>query len=115
MVILEDMKYSMTNPKYVDQNAKKPSDTNLDSPTLQSTPVFVLCERCYWCATYLDTNRLLKEEGVDDDNSKICPRCDCIDCLSSLPILPDESFSFNYRIKRGMVLKFRKRNRIYDR
>src|SRR5919108_2178116 len=113
MVILENMKYSMTNPKYVDQNTKKPSDTNLDSPTLQSTPVFVLCERCYWCATYLDTNRLLKEEGVDDDNSKICPRCDCIDCLSSLPILPDESFSFNYRIKRGMVLKFRKRNRIY--
>ena len=104
------MNYSMTNPKYVDQNTKKPSDTNLDSPTLQSTPVFVLCERCYWCATYLDTNRLLKEEGVDDDNSEVCPRCDSIDCISSLPILSNESFTFNYTVKRGIVLGFRKKD-----
>jgi hypothetical protein len=103
MVILENMKYSMTNPKYTEQNTKRLSDTSHDSPTLQSAPVFVLCERCYWCATYLDTNRLLKEEGVNDDNSKICPRCDSIDCISSLPILSNESFTFNYTVKRGIV------------
>ena len=103
MVILENMKYLMTNSKYAEQNTRKPSDTNPDIPTLQSAPVFVLCERCYWCATYLDTNRLLKEEGIDDnskiyDNNKICPRCDSIDCLSSLPILSNESFTFNYTV-----------------
>ena len=110
MVILENMKYSMTNPKYVDQSTKEPSDTNLDSPTLQSAPVFVLCERCYWCATYLDTNRLLKEEEVDDDNSIICPRCNSIDCMSSLPILSNESFTFNYTVEQGIVFQFRKKD-----
>ena|SRR5919197_533791 len=111
MVVLENVTHSIANSKHAKQNTKRPCNTN---SILKSASVFVLCERCYWCATYLDTNRLIMEEGVDGDNSKICPRCDCIDCLSSLPILPDESFSFNYRIKRGMVLKFRKRNRTYD-
>jgi hypothetical protein len=74
------------------------------------TPVFILCERCYWCATYLDTNRLLKEKRVDYDNNKICPRCDTIDSLSSLPILSNESFTFDYTVKREIVLQFRKRD-----
>jgi hypothetical protein len=87
MTILENMKHSMTNSKYIEQNTKKTSNRNLNSPTLQSAPVFILCEICYWCASYLDTNRLLKEEGVDDDNSIICPQCNAIDYLSSLPIL----------------------------
>ena len=106
MVVLENVKHSMTDSKNAEQNTRKPSNTNRDTPILQSAPVFVLCERCYWCATYLDSNRLLKEEGVDDDNSKICPRCDSIDLLSSLPILSNESFTFNYKTKRGIVLQF---------
>ena len=69
---------------------------------------FILCEKCYWCATYLDDNRLL-DERVDDDKSKICPRCDAIDSLTSLPILFNESFTFNYSVKRGIELAFRKR------
>jgi hypothetical protein len=111
MVVLENVKHPTANSKYAEeQNTKEPFNRNLNSPRLKSAPVFVLCERCYWCATYLDTNRLLKEEGVDDDNSIICPRCDCIDCLSSLPILSNESFMFNYTVKRGIVLQFRKRS-----
>jgi hypothetical protein len=103
MVVLEKVKYSMTESKHTEQNLKKLSHTNHDSP------VFVLCERCYWCATYFDTNRLLREEEVDDDNNKVCPRCDAIDSLSSLPIAANESFIFNYTVKRGIVLLFRKR------
>jgi hypothetical protein len=60
--------------------------------------------------TYLDTNRILQEYKVDDDNNKICPRCDTIDSLSSLPILSNESFTFDYSIKRGIVLQFKKRD-----
>ena len=103
MVTLENIKHSMPDSKYQEQQiTKQPFNTNHDSPILtKSAPVFVLCERCYWCATYLDTNRLLKEEKVDDDNSKICPRCDAIDSLSSFPILSNESFKFDYTVKRG--------------
>jgi hypothetical protein len=104
MVVLEEMKYSTIDSKHPDQYLKKLSQTNHNSP------VFVLCERCYWCATYFDTNRLLKEEEVDDDNNKVCPRCDAIDSLSSLPIAANESFIFNYTVKRGIVLQFGKRD-----
>jgi hypothetical protein len=61
MDVLENVKHAMTDSKYAEHNTKIPSNTNRDTPTLQSAPVFVLCERCYWCATYLDSNRLLKE------------------------------------------------------
>ena len=110
MVVLENVKQSMTSSKYTVQKTKKPFNINHDNPPLKLAPVFVLCERCYWCATYLDTNRLPMEKEVDEDNSKICPRCDSIDSLSSFPILSNESFNFNYTVKRGVVLQFRKRD-----
>ncbi|CAN5178630.1 hypothetical protein BH18THE2_BH18THE2_14520 [soil metagenome] len=88
-----------------EQYTKKSPIRDNDGSRLQSAPEFILCERCYWCATYLDKNRLL--DGVDD--GKICPRCDAIDSLTSLPILSNESFTFNYTLKRGIELEFRKR------
>lgn len=112
MVVLENKRRSITSSNYAEQSVEKSSNMNHNHGRLtpQSAPVFILCERCHWCATYLDTNRLLKEKGVDEDNSKICPRCDSIDSLSSLPILSNESFTFDYAVKRGIVLQFRKRD-----
>ena len=74
---------------------------------LKSTPVFVLCEKCYWSVTFLDYYRL-REEGVGDHGKK-CPRCESIDSLSSLPIMTNETFTFNYTVKRGIELEFKKR------
>jgi hypothetical protein len=102
------MSCSITSTICTEQYAKKSPIMAIDGSRLQSTPEFILCERCYWCATYLDNNRAL-EEGLDDDKSKICPQCDAIDCLTSLPILFNESFTFNYTVKRGIELEFRKR------
>jgi hypothetical protein len=112
MVLLENERRSVASSNSAEQYVKKSSikNHNHGSYTPQSAPVFILCERCHWCATYLDTNRILKEKGVDADNSKICPRCDTIDSLSSLPILSNESFTFDYAVKRGTVLQFRKRD-----
>ena len=103
MVILENVKRLPSCSRYAEQNTEKPSSDNHDNPSLKLVPVFILCERCYWFATYIDTNRLLKEKEVDEDNSKICPRCDSIDSLSSLPLLSNESFNFNYTVKRGSI------------
>ena len=64
-----------------------------------SIPIFVLCERCYWCATYLDKTRLPR------DNT--CSQCSTVDKFSSFPILPNESFTFNYNDKRGVELEFK--------
>jgi hypothetical protein len=91
-----------------EQYTKKSTIRANDGSRLQSAPEFILCERCYWCATYLDNNKLL-DEGVDDNKSKICPGCYAIDSLTSLPIMNNESFTFSHTAKRGIELEFRKR------
>jgi hypothetical protein len=64
--------------------------------------IFVLCDTCFWCATYLGKFMLPPENR--------CPNC--LDTeLSSFPILSDESFTFNYDQKRGVELNFGSRKK----
>jgi hypothetical protein len=63
--------------------------------------IFILCETCHWCATYFDKDRLPTEK---------CPIC-LNRKMSSFPILPNESFTFNYDDKRGVDLEFRPRKK----
>lgn len=51
----------------------------------QVKPIFALCEKCYWCATILDTSTIIGG----------CPGCSGND-LTSFPIRPDEIFTFGY-------------------
>jgi hypothetical protein len=67
-----------------------------------STPVFILCDRCYWCATYLRSIRILTDN--------ICPQCDAnSNQLTSFPIASNEAFIFKYDEKRGVELEFKDR------
>jgi hypothetical protein len=109
MVTSNTMAHSITNSESTEEYARKSPTRFTQSSHLQSAPVFVLCERCYWCATFLDKNRLLEEEGVDDDKSKICPQCDDIDGISSLPSVFNGSSTFNYTLKRGIELRSKKK------
>lgn len=63
--------------------------------------IFVLCEKCHWCATYLNRSWI----GVDK-----CLQCLGTD-LSSFPILPDEAFTFDYDVKHGTELRFARRRK----
>lgn len=68
-------------------------------PKLAGTPsIFMLCETCFWCATYLEKTKVVDR----------CPICSAA-VLSSFPIMPDESFVFNYDAKRGVELDFGRR------
>ena len=65
-------------------------------------PVFLLCDRCYWCATYLRSIRILTDN--------ICPQCDAnSNQLTSFPIASNEAFIFKYDEKRGVELEFKDR------
>jgi hypothetical protein len=64
--------------------------------------IFILCETCYWCATYFDKSRLPTEK---------CPVCLNDVEMSSFPILPNEAFTFNYNDKRGVELEFKPRKK----
>jgi hypothetical protein len=69
-----------------------------------SPPVFILCDTCYWCATYFDKTRIPRENK--------CPQCNANNNeLSSFPIMPNESFTFDYNDKRGVELEFKPRRK----
>ena len=67
-------------------------------PAVNNSCSFVLCDICYWCSTCLDKTRL----PIDNK----CPECYTTATLSSFPIMPNESFTFDYDEKRGVELKF---------
>ena len=69
-----------------------------------SPPIFILCDSCYWCATYLDKTRIPGENR--------CPQCDANNNeLTSFPITPNESFTFDHSDKRGVELEFTHRQK----
>jgi len=62
-----------------------------------SPPIFILCDKCYWCATYLDKTRI--------PIVNVCSQCNTDQTeLSSFPIL-SESFTLHYR-RSGLELIF---------
>jgi predicted Zn-ribbon and HTH transcriptional regulator len=64
-----------------------------------SSPVFILCDRCYWCATYFNNIRI----SVDNK----CPQCNAnSNELTSFPIASNESFTFGYNHKLGAEMEF---------
>ena len=69
-----------------------------------STPIFILCDTCYWCATYFDKTR------IPMDN--ICPQCSANNSeLTSFPIASNESFTFDYNDKHEVELEFKPRRK----
>ena|SRR5919199_1780895 len=92
--------------------------TDILLQSLKKQSIFVICDACYWCATYVDSTRLPADS--------ICPRCNTYSDnhdddddnnnnynykeLYSIPIIPNESFTFNYNSKRGVELEFRPRH-----
>jgi hypothetical protein len=72
--------------------------------SLSSPPIFVLCDSCYWCATYFDKTR------IPADNN--CPQCNANNNeLTSFPVMSNESFTFDYNDKLGVELEFMSRRR----
>ena len=67
-------------------------------------PIFILCDTCRWCATYFDKTRIPSGNG--------CPQCNANNNeLSSFPIMPNESFTFDYSDEHGVELEFKPRGK----
>lgn len=60
---------------------------------------FVICNSCYWCATYI---------GFDASSSLLSPACHGCNSHDTelMPVLTDESFRIEYNPKRGMEIEF---------
>jgi hypothetical protein len=74
---------------------------------------FVICNSCYWCATYF---------GIDDLDSLSASSSHVLDChicnshnTELIPISTDESFKIEYNVTRGMEIEFYRNNNVVDR
>ena len=63
--------------------------------------VFLLCDRCLWTVTCL--NKIYLEETFERNNT--CPVCNYKQ-LSSFPITPNASFTYNHSKARGLEITF---------
>ena len=74
---------------------------------------FVICNSCYWCASYFGIDDL---ESLSGSSSHVL---DCHVCNSHntelMPISNDESFRIEYSLTRGMELEFYKSNKVVPR
>jgi hypothetical protein len=80
-------------------------------PSLRSANhiYFVICNSCYWCASYF---------CIDDLNSlSQVLRCHLCNSYNTelIPISSNESFKINYNVTRGMEMEFYRSNEIVDR
>jgi len=74
---------------------------------------FVICNSCYWCASYF---------GIDDLESLSGSSSHALDChvcnshnTELIPISTDESFRIESSLTRGMELEFYKSNKVVSR
>jgi hypothetical protein len=76
-------------------------------------PIFVLCERCYWCATYFDKIRVPRgnkcPECNDRNNNNNSNNNNYSTELTSLSNVSNESFTFQYSTGSGVGLEFKPR------
>ena len=74
---------------------------------------FVICNSCYWCASYFGLDDL---ESLSGSSSHVldCPICNSHN-TELMPISTDESFRIEYSLTRGMELEFYKSNKVVPR
>ncbi len=74
---------------------------------------FVICNSCYWCASYFGIDDL---ESLSGSSSHVlnCPICNSLN-TELMPIATDESFRIEYSLTRGMELEFYKSNKVVSR
>jgi hypothetical protein len=70
---------------------------------------FVICNSCYWCASYFGIDNLESSSQVVG-----CHVCNSHD-TELIPISTDESFKIDYNITRGMQMEFYRSNDIVDK
>ena len=97
------------------QTAKISSNTIEDNEILQPIDkiYFVICNSCYWCATYFGIDEL---ESISESSSRVL---DCHICNSHntelIPISSDDSFRIEYNRTKGMEMEFYRGNNIVNR
>jgi hypothetical protein len=74
------------------------ASTNNETNRRAKEAIFVLCDNCYWAATFIDKSRL----DVIENGCILCEES----LVSSFPILDNESFTLDITERRGVEMNF---------
>jgi hypothetical protein len=95
------------------KKTKLSSDISIDTLKPINRIYFVMCNSCYWYASYFGTDDL---ESLSGSPSHVleCPVCSS-HYTELMPISIDESFRIEYSLTRGMEIEFYKSNNVVAR
>jgi hypothetical protein len=97
------------------KQAKLSQDAIVNKEIVQHTNriYFMICNSCYWCASYFGIDDL---ESLSGSSSHVlnCPICNSHN-TELMPIATDESFRIEYSLTRGMEIEFYKTNKVVVR
>ena len=98
------------------KKAKLSSNTIKNNEILQPIDkiYFVICNSCYWCATYFGIDNLESLSGLSSSHVLDCPICNSHN-TELMPIANDESFRIEYSLTRGMEVEFYRSNKVVSR
>jgi hypothetical protein len=65
----------------------------------QASILLQLCQSCFWCASVFDQLRVFHR----------CPACLGEGTIDSMPLAKDESYTYDYNDKTGIILSFKSR------
>jgi hypothetical protein len=96
--------------------------TKLSSNTIEISRIaqpidkiyFVICNSCYWCATYFGIDDLESLSGLSSSHVLDCPICNSHN-TELMPITNDESFRIQCSLTRGMEVEFYSSNKVVSR
>ena len=103
-----NIEYDLLLQKTISSDIEREREKNADVQSVNHI-YFVICNSCYWCASYF---------GIDDleSSSQVlgCHVCDSHN-TEIIPISTNESFRIEYNVTRGMELEFYRSNSIVHR
>jgi hypothetical protein len=78
-------------------------DSTLDDKGISDRIYFLICQSCFWCASYIASYIYFKRNT--EKIIKKCPSCST-DNIESIPIAENEKYRFEYDTRRGVTMTF---------
>jgi hypothetical protein len=103
-----NIEYDLLLQRTTSSNIERESENNIVVRPVNHI-YFVICNSCYWCASYFSINDLESSSQVVG-----CHVCNSHD-TELIPISTNESFRIDYNVTRGMEIEFYRSNDIVDK
>jgi hypothetical protein len=89
------------------EKEKSSFDSFIGTRRISDQVSFLICQSCFWCASYISTVTAFIAKRRGDAPPTKCPIC-IEGNIESMSINKNEVYKFDYDTKRGVVLEFLK-------